>query len=129
MGTVYKGSHFNRDIGRKLKLPKSFPTGRIPYPSILRRITMSALFILPLLFPILSVIQNCISAIKAVRFFFVHDQMYDENLEIPDAENQFLSTLFYFLTAVLIKCIRHQSDKQYEPLLVAFKRKKAKSSL
>merc|ERR1712151_665601 len=116
----------------KIKTPKKFSD------------RPSSLFILPLLFPILSVIQNCISAIKAVRFFFVDDQMYDENLEIPDvenkgdseslssapdAENQFLSTLFYFLTAVLIKCIRHQSDKQYEPLLVAFKRKKTKSCL
>jgi len=141
---TYKGSHFNRDIGRKLRLPKSFPMGRIPYPSRLRIVTTSFLFILPLAFPILAMIHNCISAIQYVRLFFVDDQMYDENQDFTDvenkgdgkslssapaAENQFLSTLFSFLTMVFMKSICNQSNKQYEPLLIAFRRKKTKSCL
>jgi len=141
--TVYKGSHFNRDMRRKLK-PLSAPMGLVPYPSILRNITMSAVSILPLLFPILSIIQNCISVMQHVRLFFVDEQMYDENQEFTDvenkgdgkspssapaAENQFLCSLFTFITMIFVYAIRNVSNKQYEKSLRAFKRKETKCCL
>ena len=144
--SVYKGSHFNRDLSRKLKLPRSFPMGRIPYPSLLRTITMSCLFILPSLFPIFAIILNIFNALQSLKTFFDDDQMYDENQQLdivdvenkgdqkslssaPDSGNQFLSVLFELLTKICMHFIRQQSNRQYEALLIASKREQAKCDL